>query len=385
MKKCILLLIGAVLFAIGLNAQTTIPGGYFSVDRTLTLANSPYITSNQDIAAGATVTIEEGVEIRFNSGRYFQVFGTLNAKGAKFTANGSTTKGFWDGIYVSSEGSASIGNVSLDNCIVEYASNIYVRKGQLTLEKSTLDNFSGYGVQVYSQGTLDISETTIKNVNNHPIYFNGPGMLKGTNDNVLTGNAADFIYLNFNDVSGVFNMPLFDIPYRLTTFRVTETGTLNISAGVELKNFNTEITIRGKIKALGTPEKPIIFDMHPGSSYWLGINITANAIDSACVFRNCIFKSAKNNNDAYVAMAIDAASPSFENCKFTDNHRNLFVTGISNPTFINCNFEPSTILGGEAYNVAIDMNASVDFSTDSIKFNPNEIREIGRASCRERV
>ena len=105
MKKCIALFIGAFLFTIGTFAQTTIPGGYFSVDRTLTLANSPYITSNQDIAAGKTVTIEKGVEIRFNSGTYFQVFGTLNAKGVKFTANnGSTTKGYWTGIYVSSEG-----------------------------------------------------------------------------------------------------------------------------------------------------------------------------------------------------------------------------------------------------------------------------------------
>ena len=68
MKKCILLIIGAFLFAIGLNAQTTIPGGYFSVDRTLTLANSPYlITANMDVSAGVTVTVEKDVVIQFNS------------------------------------------------------------------------------------------------------------------------------------------------------------------------------------------------------------------------------------------------------------------------------------------------------------------------------
>jgi hypothetical protein len=99
MKKCILLFIGAFLFFYGTKAQTTIPGGYFTVDRTLTLANSPYlVNSSQDVSNGVTVTIEEGVEIRFTGNYYFQVFGTLNAKGVKFTTNGSTTKGFWTGI-----------------------------------------------------------------------------------------------------------------------------------------------------------------------------------------------------------------------------------------------------------------------------------------------
>lgn len=375
MKKYFLFLIGAVLFVFGTYAQTTLPGGYFSVDRNLTLANSPYITSSQDIAAGKTVTIEKGVEIRFNSNAYFQVFGTLNAKGSKFTANSSTTEGFWDGIYVSYESNANFGNVTLDSCEVEYARNIYTRKGQLTLKKCTLDKFSGHGVQVYAQGKLNIENTTIKNAN-HPIYFNGPGNLISGGGNILTGNTEDYVFLDFNDISGTFNMPDMVIPYRLTTFRVGTTGIVNISPGARLYSFNSEITINGKIKARGTIEKPVIFDKHPNASYFYGINLTATAIDTACIFKNCIFKSAKSNNDAHVAIAIDAASPSFENCKFTDNGRNLFVTGISKPTFTNCNFEPSTILSGEAYNLAIDMNANVDFTTDSIKFNANEFQAV---------
>jgi len=380
MKKCIFLLIGAVLFAIGLNAQTTIPGGYFTVDRTLTLANSPYlITANMDVSPGVTITVEKDVEIRFNSGRYLQVFGTLNAKGAKFTANSSTTKGFWDGIYVSYENNANIGNVTLDSCTVEYASNLYTRKGQLTLKKCTLDNFSGHGVQLYAQGTLVISETTIKNSNTYPIYLNGPGILKGTNNNLLTGNAYDYIYIYFQDIPGIFYLPNFGIPYYVPShnMQVTETGTLMISAGVDIKfNNSRDFSVRGKIKAIGTSNHPIIFDKHPDASNWRGMNISANAIDTACIFKNCIFKNATSDSDTYVAMGIDAASPSFENCLFTGNYRNLIVTGISQPTFTKCTFDPSTILGGESYNLAIDMNANVDFTTDSIKFNPNELRTL---------
>jgi len=379
MKKCILLIIGAFLFSIGSYAQTSLPSNYFTVNRTLTLADSPYlITANMDVSAGVTVTVEKDVVIQFNSGRYLQVFGTLNAKGAKFTANGSTAKGFWDGIYVSYENNANIGNVSLDSCTVEYASNIYTRKGQLTLKKCTIDNFSGYGVQVYAQGTLNISETIIKNSNSSPIYLNGAGLLKGTNNNQLTGNVNDYIYLNFNEIPGTFYLPNLGIPYRCVNWlRVTDTGNLNISPGVQLKLSNGDLTVNGKIKAIGTKEKPIIFDKYAGASYWYGINMNDNSNDTACVFQYCVFQNANNNDyEPYVAVEINTASPTFENCRFTGNYRNLVVTGISKPTFTNCYFGASTLLGSECYNIGMDMNANLDFTTDSIIFNAKEIRAI---------
>ncbi len=375
MKKCILFFLSAFLFTLGSYAQTSI-GSSFATNTTLTRANSPYtITNSINVNAGVTVTIEDGVIIKFASGSYLQVFGTLNAKGATFTANGTTSKGAWDGIYVSYEGSAEVGSVTLDSCSVEYASNIYVRKGQLTLKKSTINNFSGYGVQVYSLGTLNIENTVIKNTN-HPIYFNGPGILNTGNNNLLTGNSADYIYLNFSDISGTFNMPKLDIPYRCTTLRVNETGTLNIAPGTELKLFNCEMTINGKIKAVGTTDKPIVFDKHPEASYWLGINLTASSIDTACIFRNCRIKNATYDYESHVAIEINAASPTFENCNFSGNCRNLIVTGISKPTFTNCNFGPSIVQNGECYNIGMDMNANLVFSTDSIKFNDKEIRAI---------
>jgi hypothetical protein len=377
MKKCILLLLGTFLFIYGTNAQTTIPGGYFAVDRTLTLANSPYVlTGSQDISNTATITIEKGVEIRFNSDVYLQVFGTLNAKGVKFTANnGSTAKGYWRGLYVSYEGTGFFGNINLDSCTVEYAGNIYVRKGTLTLRKTTLDNFSEMGLRLYAQGTLNITETTIKNCN-YPLHLNGPGIIKAGTGNVLTGNANNTVYLQFQDIPGNFYMPDLGIPYRCDYMRVTETGNLLISPGAKLWFVNCEFTVQGKIKALGTIAKPITFDMHPGVSYWLGINMSASSIDTACIFKNCIIQNANYDYEWHCALDINASSPTFENCILKNNCRNLNVTGISKPVFTNCVFNPSTILNGEAYNIGIDMNANVDFSTDSIKFNNKEIRAV---------
>jgi len=375
MKKFILLSLCAIFLAIGSFAQTNISSS-FSVNTTLTVANSPYVIINSlDVNAGVTLTIEKGVEVRFNSGRYLQVFGTLNAKGVKFTANSSTAKGFWDGIYVSYEYNGNVGNVTLDSCTVEYASNVYVRHGQLNLKKTTLNNFSGYGVQISNLGTLNIDNSIIKNVN-YPIYVYGPGKIVNGGSNLLTGNANDYVYIAFNNITGVFDMPNLGVPYYCNYMLVTETGTLNISPGAQLKFVNCEFTVSGKIKAQGTISNPIIFDMFPTASYWLGINITANAIDTACIFKNCVFKNAKYDYEPYVAMEINSASPSFENCKFSSNARNLIVSGISNPTITNCTFGPSIIQSAECYNVGIDMNSNPVFTTDSIIFNTKEIRAV---------
>jgi hypothetical protein len=192
----------------------------------------------------------------------------------------------------------------------------------------------------------------------------------------LTGNANDYVYIAFNNITGVFDMPNLGVPYYCNYMLVTETGTLNISPGAQLKFVNCEFTVSGKIKAQGTISNPIIFDMFPTASYWLGINITANAIDTACIFKNCVFKNAKYDYEPYVAMEINSASPSFENCKFSSNARNLIVSGISNPTITNCTFGPSIIQSAECYNVGIDMNSNPVFTTDSIIFNTKEIRAV---------
>lgn len=375
MKKFIFSFIGAILFTIGSLAQTNL-SSHFSANTTLTVANSPYVvTTSLNVNDGVKLTIEQGVEMRFNAGVYLQVYGTLEATGAKFTANGSTTKGFWDGIYVSYQYSSAVGNVTLDNCTVEYASNVSSRNGQLTLKNSTLNNFSGHGVQIYEKGRLLIGNTTIKNTN-YPIYFDGPGELKTLNNNVLTGNTADYIYLDFSNIPGNFYMPDLGIPYRCNYLSVAETGNLMISAGAILKITDNEFNIYGKIKALGTADKPIIFDKHPNSPDWNGINIKASSIDTACIFQNCIFQNATQDYEWYCAMEINSASPTFENCKFKSNARNLYVTGISKPIFTNCTFDASTVINGESYNIGIEMNANVDFSTDSIKFNNKEFRAV---------
>ncbi|MEW6070533.1 MAG: right-handed parallel beta-helix repeat-containing protein, partial [Candidatus Thermoplasmatota archaeon] len=90
---------------------------------TLTTSNSPYIViGNLYVQSGQTLTIEQGVEIRFNTGYGLYVAGTLNAIGTEnekivFTSNRvAPGRGDWYGISYYSGSSGT-----LQYCVVEYA------------------------------------------------------------------------------------------------------------------------------------------------------------------------------------------------------------------------------------------------------------------------
>lgn len=144
-----------------MNVSATDITGAISSSTTWTLAGSPYIVKNNVVVnPNVTLTIEPGVEVKFNANINIHVRGALIATDATFTANAGVTKGFWDGIYVSYE-SYEIGNVNLTNCTVEYAKNLYVRKGELTLSGCIVDNMSGT-IRISKLGTLNIDYDTPK-------------------------------------------------------------------------------------------------------------------------------------------------------------------------------------------------------------------------------
>ncbi|MCD4747396.1 MAG: hypothetical protein K8R58_13945, partial [Bacteroidales bacterium] len=84
MKKLITLIISLAIFGIAYS-QTNV-SGTISSDSTWTLAGSPYIvTGNLTIAATFTLTIESGVDVKFNNGTSLYVEGTVNATSTTFT------------------------------------------------------------------------------------------------------------------------------------------------------------------------------------------------------------------------------------------------------------------------------------------------------------
>jgi len=389
MKKQVLFLFSLVLIPQILTAQTNISGDIEN-NTTLTTAGSPYIvTGNLNVNAGVVLTIESGVEVQVNDGYYIQVFGTMDATGATFTSSTGTNPGAWQGIFVSYHYSSDVGTVDLNNSTVEYAESIYVRKGSLTLSNGTLiHDFSSYGLNIYTDGNVSISNTTIQGTD-YPVYFNdfqGNGSWTVGENVSLTGNTTDYVYINFRDVNSEFSLENAGIPYYYDSeFRVTESGTLLIDPGVDLLgNTNAYITVYGKIKALGTSADSIFFSNEPSSSYWRGLNFMETSVDTASILDYCSITGANHESGNYrpyeissCAVEIFNSSPVISNTRLSNNRYNLVINGTSDPTFTDCSFEASTRVAKETFNINMDPNAEPVFNNCDITFNGSEARAIG--------
>ncbi|NPA36740.1 MAG: T9SS type A sorting domain-containing protein [Chlorobi bacterium] len=384
MKKYLLLLLIAISSSFSMNAQTSV-SGTISNNATWTSAGSPYIvTGNITVDAGVTLTIESGTTVQFDANTYIQVYGTLNANGATFTANGSTTPGYWDGIYVGYIWNTNIGEVTLDGCTIEYAQSIYARKGTLTItNNSVLNNFSRYGVEIQSEGILNIDNTAIQNCL-YPVCFTGDGnMVPGENVS-LTGNTNDYVYLNLRDITKTVNFEDAGIPYYFAgELRVTETGEMKASAGVVfLGTQSAYINVYGKFKVQGSVTDSVTFGKVDSESYWKGITFYDSSVDTACFinyakFSNASYSYYRTYDIQNSALSIEESSPQFSNCVFSGNNYNVVITGRSFPVFTDCSFGESVVVGHNVSNINIDMNAEPVFNNCSIAFNEQEGRAIG--------
>lgn len=377
MKTFTSLLISMLLVCtVAIQAQTTISSNIVT-NTTWTAASSPYIISaNITVNANVTLTIESGVEVKFDAGRSIVVRGTMNAENSIFTGNNGITKGFWDGLYVS-HSSYEDGSVSLTGCTVEHATQIYARKGTLTLDGCTLNNFSGSGVVIEALGILDIANTTISNTN-YPIRFTGSGAFNPGENLTFTDNTNDFVHINFSTLNTQLHLKKVNIPFYINNLlTVSNTGELLINPGVQMSfHHSGEIRVDGKFRALGTESEKIIFNRHSAANYYQGIVFRATSIDAECIMQYCEIKDNANSNYGNTALSIQSASPVIDNCNFNNNSYNVSITGDSKPVFVNCYFGSSVRTDAEANNITMDLNAQPVFTNCNIAFNGTELRAI---------
>jgi parallel beta-helix repeat protein len=185
-------------------------GGAISTDTTWTLSESPYIVTSSITVQGAdgddeitTLTIEPGVEVRFDPGVQLAVGyssgdpGALVAVGTAespilFTSNNATpAPGDWYNIKFNS--TADSDTSIMDHCVVEYAGwgggalNIY--QSSPTIQNSTIRNCQYYGIYM-SSSSATLSANTISDCTTsigYGIYlFNGSPTIS---DTVFSGNS----------------------------------------------------------------------------------------------------------------------------------------------------------------------------------------------------
>ena len=196
--------------------------GIIDTDTTWTLANSPYIVmGNILISEGITLTIEPGVEVRFDGSYYLQVDGTLVAYGTEesmitFTSNrANPAPGDWGGIYFTPTSQDAVldseGNY-LQGSVIRYATIEYggaqpsIMNGVLWFDASPLianSIISHNKLSISSHsGQPVISNNRIEYNDQHILVWGGEPIIQ---DNLIRKNRPGAICWNWGSSGGVLS------------------------------------------------------------------------------------------------------------------------------------------------------------------------------------
>lgn len=186
-------------------------GGTIDVDTTWTLDKSPYIVTGDVFVLGneARLTIEPGVEVRFEPGTGLQIgrytsSGTLVAQGSEsspitFTSNAATpASGDWKGIYFDDDTTDE--NTILEHCIVEYGgaehnANVFINESLPTIANCTIRKSGATGIYI-DESSPTISNCTIQENNEAGIYLYRSSAVIGRegDGNLISNNRTYGIY-----------------------------------------------------------------------------------------------------------------------------------------------------------------------------------------------
>ncbi len=343
-----LVAVAGLLVVSRLTADTLV-SGTISTSTTWTLANSPYVVTGDIKVQGSgspVLTIQPGVTVKFNQNVNFFVganaAGGLQAVGTSsqpitFTANGSTTAGYWRGIQLMSGTlssgqiayatvsyggvSASSGGISITSCSPTISnvtaqsnanSGISVLSGAPTISNSTLSG-NPWGLGIVG-GTPTLSNVTVSGSTAGGIYLASPAVASlqtvtitgntgyaisqdaatslGTVSNVTaTSNTNNAIELRGTTAGISATWQNIGLPYIVTgdiRIQGAASPTVTIQPGVTLKfnqnvNFFVGANAAGGLLAVGTSTQPITFTANGSTTagYWKGIQLFSGSLSTS--------------------------------------------------------------------------------------------------------
>ncbi|CAN2049334.1 Big-1 domain-containing protein [Candidatus Magnetomoraceae bacterium gMMP-13] len=415
------ILLAAMLFSMtDVYAQTEVSGTIYE-DTTWTRAGSPYIVTgnvfiyHSDDKNTATLSIEPGVEVRFDLGTGLYIgyknshYGALSAQGTKaspirFTSNNKSPRpNDWRGIYFYNYTNDDL--TLMEYCVVEYGgvsynSNIYCASASPTIKNSKIRYSSACGIYlsgtsnpviggadsgniISENGTYgifshddatpypDILYNTISNNGSYPIRVGAVMNVKG---NTCSENGINAIEIIAEDINSNIIWENEGIPYVITNnisvyySNDTSTATLTIKPGVELRfAFEKGLWIGspnsylGALSAQGTRESPIIFTSNnesPRPSDWVGIYFTNKTNNDLSIMDHCVIEygGASYNSNIYC----NSASPTIKNSTIRySSGSGIFLKGTSNP-----------VIGGEESGNIISENETYGIFSDNANHLP---------------
>jgi hypothetical protein len=275
------------------NPSVTNVCGALGANTTWTLANSPYTVCNTfsvTVPQGATLTIEPGVEVRFDSGAELYVYGQLTATGSPtmpITFTGSTpTPGTWNGLQFF--GTVTQTNRSeLSYVTIEYAGSgasggaIYLDSSAITVKHSLIRNGAGSGVYGWSNGSADISDTRFENNTGYAVLFTDGSVNPVLAELSASGNGVDGVGLGgFAYLVGQHVWEYTGIPYIVRNgLEIRAGATLVIEPNVEVRFAqNQSLDVSGQLQALGSAANPITFTGTTKTlGWWKGLQVVGTA------------------------------------------------------------------------------------------------------------
>ncbi|MBI5099602.1 MAG: right-handed parallel beta-helix repeat-containing protein [Nitrospirae bacterium] len=385
---------------------TTVGTTTISSNSTWTYAGSPYIITGNISVYGSsepTLTIEPGVEVRFNGLYYLNIGyssykgrlvaqGTLSSPIIFSSNNAAPAPGNWYGIrFYNHATTESI----IDYVTIEYAGyaygGIYISNNSPTIFNSTITKNSNKGIDITGSSSPAIANSTISNNATYGIYSassapsisttsfmnNGSYAISilpqyagnlGTG-NTASGNGTNGIELRAATISSDSVWPYQTIPY-IVTGNISVYGasepTLTIEPGVEVKlNGLYYLNIgyssyKGRLAAAGTSSDPIVFTSNkatqsPGD--WYGIRFYNHAANESSLD----YVTIEYGGYQYGGIYISNSSPtiSYSTIRYNSNS-GINITGSSSPVITGC-----IISGNNSYGI-YDNSSSGSFISNSL-------------------
>lgn len=237
------------------------------------------VTADLTIEPGVVIAFEEDASLSLREGSSLKMEGT---EGSPIVLTGvEPDKGLWRGMLIESNKESN----SMKYVTIEYAGSNntsssggmspaglqVARDGSVTIDHCTFQHCQDNGLFWTSSKHISITNSVFTK-NDYPMKTNGNNQIKlYNNTNTYIGNENDYVLLEYpgmdNDNKEI-TWHKIDVPYYITTriynrFDIKRAD-LIIEPGVEVivATSGTHMRIMsdgGSIRAIGTPEEPIIF------------------------------------------------------------------------------------------------------------------------------